>query len=291
MNKPIFAALASAAIIASCAPAQEAPSREFGIQLYSVRTVLSTDGGDNSAIYAALSEAGYSSVEAANYGDRKFYGRTPEEFKADLEAAGLTAISSHTFNGLLPWEIQDKTFAQRMAWWDDCIADHKAAGMKYIVCPAFGVPGTLEELDFYCQYFNAIGAKCKEAGLEFGIHNHSHEFQKIEGEVMYDYMLSHTDPELVFFQMDVYWTMRAGASPVSYFKAYPGRFKMLHLKDDTELGQSGMVGFDAILSNTDVAGTCDYIVEQEGTSVGDILEGVKISAEYLKNNNFGFGLN
>ena len=61
---------------------------------------------------------------------------------------------------------------------------------------------------------------CKDAGLSFGYHNHNYEFEKVEGQVMYDYMLEHTNPEYVFFQMDMYWTVRGASSPVEYFKRY-----------------------------------------------------------------------
>ncbi|MBP9993201.1 MAG: sugar phosphate isomerase/epimerase, partial [Bacteroidales bacterium] len=56
----------------------------------------------------------------------------------------------------------------------------------------------------------------------------------------------------------------------------------LHIKDYTEIGQSGMVGFDAIFKNFDVAGAKGYIVEMEGSGVGNILETCRISADYLQ---------
>ena len=126
-----------------------------------------------------------------------------------------------------------------MKWWDECIAAHKAAGMKYIVAPWMSVPKTLKDLKTYCKYYNEIGKRCKAAGLSFGYHNHAHEFQKVEGKVMYDYMLENTDPDLVFFEMDVYWTVRGQKAPVDYFKKYPKRFRLLHIKDEKELGDSG----------------------------------------------------
>ena len=62
-------------------------------------------------------------------------------------------------------------------------------------------------MNTYCTYFNEIGKRCKQQGLSFGYHNHAHEFQKVEDKVMYDYMLEHTNPEYVFFQMDLYWVV------------------------------------------------------------------------------------
>lgn len=65
-----------------------------------------------------------------------------------------------------------------------------------------------------CEYINAIGKKCKDAGLRFGYHNHSQEFQKVEGTTMLDEFLAKTDPENVFFEMDVYWAVMAGFEPI-----------------------------------------------------------------------------
>ena len=287
MNRmTVIAAMASAAILASCSNGQEAVS-EFGIELYSVRELIGNAdlyAKNHVQVLADLAAMGYSSVEAANFSDGLFYGVTPEQFKADCEAAGLEVLSSHTMRRLTDEELESGDLTAALEWWDMAIPAHIAAGVSYVVCPAFGTPKCLADLDLYCKYLNEIGRKCKDAGLQFGYHNHSHEFKTIEGEKMYDYMIAHTDPELVFFQMDVYWTVRGSNSPVKYFKEHPGLFKVLHIKDDCELGESGMVGFDAIFNNVETAGTREYIVEIEGSSVGDIMESCRISADYLKNN-------
>jgi sugar phosphate isomerase/epimerase len=141
-------------------------------------------------------------------------------------------------------------------------------------------PGTLAGLKTYCDYYNKIGEKCQAQGLKFGYHNHAFEFNKIEGTTMYDYMVENTDPSLVFFQMDVYWVVRGGQSPVDYFKKYPGRFELLHIKDNKELGQSGMVGFDAIFNNIDKSGAKHIIVEVERYDFPPI-ESIKRSLDYL----------
>ena len=100
--------------------------------------------------------------------------------------------------------------------------------------------------------------------MKFGYHNHAHEFQKVENQaVMLDYMIENTNPEYVFFQMDVYWIVRGQHSPVDYFNKYPGRFTVLHIKDDKEIGDSGMVGFDAIFRNAKVAGVKHIVAEIE----------------------------
>ena len=144
-----------------------------------------------------------------------------------------------------------------------------------------GVPKTMKEMKMYCDYFNEIGKRCQQNGMKFGYHNHAHEFQKVENQaVMLDYMIENTNPEYVFFQMDVYWIVRGQHSPVDYFNKYPGRFTVLHIKDDKEIGDSGMVGFDAIFRNAKVAGVKHIVAEIEGYSC-PVEESVKKSLDYL----------
>ena len=147
-------------------------------------------------------------------------------------------------------------------------------------------PSTVKDLQTYCEYFNEIGKRAEKAGIKFGYHNHAFEFEKVEDKVvMFDYMLQNTDPRYVFFQLDVYWAVIGKRSPVDIFKKYPKRFDLLHIKDDKELGASGMVGFDAIFKNLDVAGTKHIIVEVERYNF-DPKTSVKMSFDYLNNADF-----
>jgi sugar phosphate isomerase/epimerase len=280
MKKLLLLSVVAVQLFAACAAnpeSRQSPKKDIALQLYSLREDFKNNFD---AAIRKVGEAGYTAVEAADYGDGKFYGKTPAEFKAAVEAAGMKVLSSHTAKQLSEQELRTKDFTAPLAWWDEAIEAHRAAGMKYIVAPWMEVPKTLADLQTYCDYYNAIGKKCKEKGLSFGYHNHAHEYTKIEGTVMYDYMLEHTSPEWVFFQMDVYWTVMGQQSPVDYFRKYPGRFTLLHIKDHKELGQSGMVGFDAIFKNTGAAGTKFLIVEVEQYNYAP-EESIKISLDYL----------
>ncbi|MCD8078928.1 MAG: sugar phosphate isomerase/epimerase [Bacteroides sp.] len=272
-----------------------AQKKEIAIQLYSVRDLIGSygrqTGTDYTTVLKLLAEMGYTGVEAASYSDGKFYDRTPEQFRKDVEEAGLQVLSSHCTKPLTPEELASGDFTGSLKWWDECIAAHKAAGMTYIVTPWLDVPATVKDLKTYCDYYNEIGRRCKAQGLKYGYHNHAHEFQKVEDSVMMlDYMLEHTDPEYVFFEMDVYWVMYGRQSPVDYFHKYPGRFTVLHIKDHREIGQSGMVGFDAIFKNAGTAGVRHIVVEVERythsveesirESIGYLLEAPFVQASY-----------
>ncbi|WP_165020644.1 sugar phosphate isomerase/epimerase family protein [Dysgonomonas sp. ZJ279] len=264
---------------ASASTEQAKEKKEIALQLYSLRDDIQKD---YAGTIKKAGEMGFTAVEAAGYGDGKFYGKTPQEFKADIENAGMKVLSSHTTKSLTEKELATKDFSESLKWWDTCIEAHKAAGMEYIVAPWMEVPKTIKDLQTYCEFYNEIGKRCKAQGMKFGYHNHDHEFKKVEDQVMYDYMIENTDPELVFFEMDVYWVVRGSQSPVDYFNKYPGRFKLLHIKDNKELGQSGMVGFDAIFKNTDAAGTEYLVVEVEKYNFTP-AESVKLSLDYLLN--------
>jgi sugar phosphate isomerase/epimerase len=260
--------------------------KNIGLQMYSLRGEIGQNSENVDAIITAIGKMGYKYVETANYNDGKFYGYTPEEFKAKLASAGLWALSSHTGMGL-PNDVKTAKWDDIWKWWDKAIADHKAAGMKYIITAWMPAPDKIEDLQVYCDYYNKIGEKCKAAGLKFGYHNHNHEFTKKypDGTVMYNYMLEHTNPDLVFFEMDVYWVVMGQNAPAELFKKYPGRFTVLHIKDDKELGESGMVGFDAIFKYAKTAGVEYLIVEVEQYSMKP-EESCKASLDYLNRSRF-----
>ena len=301
--------------------------KNIGLQLYSLRDDVGRNFENIGDIISKVGKMGYKYVETANYADGKFYGMTPQEFKAKLAANGMFALSSHTGRALAS-NISQTNWDETWAWWDQAIADHKAAGMKYIITASMPTPETLDDLKAYCDYYNKVGEKCAAAGLMFGYHNHAAEFEtsysdsskpaetnanamarrnsnasssprivNISGRdyipmnranprvVMYDYMVENTDPSKVFFEMDVYWVVRGQRSPVDLFKKYPGRFLVLHVKDDKELGRSGMVGFDAIFNNIETAGTKYLIIEVENYNLPR-FESVQVSLDYLNKANF-----
>ena len=252
--------------------------KDIYLQLYSVRDDIKAD---YAGTIAKVAEIGYTGVEAAGYSDGQFYGMAPADFKKSIEDAGMEVLSSHAGRSLAE-PAADTNWEETWAWWDTAIQAHKDAGMKYLVVAWIPTPKTLADLQAYCDYFNQIGEKCNAAGLRFGYHNHNFEFTEVEGEVMYDYMLKNTDADKVFFQMDVYWVGEGGKNPVDYFNNYPGRFELLHIKDELELGKSGKVDFESIYNNAEKSGAKFMVVEVERYT-GTPFEGVKESYDYLNN--------
>ena len=273
IRRTSFLTLLIGLLMLSCSSTQQTANQRKNkkayLQLYSVREDIKKDF---KGTIAAVASAGYAGVETAGYSDGKFYGLAPAEFKSEINALGMEVLSSHAGQSL-PEDVKAADWNKIWSWWDTAIAAHKEAGMKYIVTAWMPTPKTLADLKVYCDYYNKIGEKCNAAGLKFGYHNHAFEYNKIEDEVMLDYMLRNTDPRTVIGEK----------SPVEYFHKYPGRFELLHLKDQKELGQSGMVGFDAILNNVATAGAKYMVVEVEKYNYKP-LESIKMSYDYLKNN-------
>ena len=264
-----------------------APSKEMAVQLYSARQLIGSPelfAKNHEYVLGRLAQMGYTGAEAASYSDGLFSGMEPEDFKAALNKAGLELVSSHTTRVLSSDELSSGNYEAAMKWWDQCIEAHKKAGIPRLVMSYSPKLDTEAELKVMAEYLNAIGSRCNAAGIRFGYHNHAHEFAKVGNTTMMDYFIANTDPAKVFIEMDVYWAVVGGAAPVEYMHKYPGRFELLHIKDKKEIGQSGMVGFDAIFRNFDKAGTKGFIVEMEEASTQNILKGLRESALYLRKN-------
>ena len=254
--------------------------KDIGLQMYSLRDDLNKDV---KGTIEKMGKIGYTSMEAASFDNGKFYGMEPEAFKALLEANGMKLVSSHTGAN---YTGDQASWDEAMTWWDMAIAAHKKAGCKYIVKPSMGdYPyKNLEALKKTCEYFNAIGEKCNAAGIRFGYHNHNKEFTKIVDaeDLVYDYMLKNTDPKKVTFEMDVYWVYRGGQKAVDYFNKYPKRFELLHIKDEKEIGASGLIDFKTIYENKAKAGTKVCFVEVERYDFEPFVS-VQKSFDFLNN--------
>ncbi len=229
--------------------------KRIGLQLCSLSDDMSIDPA---ATLEKIAEMGYTELETANYRDGLVYGYTPAEFRTLVEGLGMKVSSTHTGGPRL-----DETPEEEItAWWTKAIADHKAMGCRYVVIPSFRFGDTIESLQAVCDYFNKVGAMCKAEGIVFGYHNHDYEFKKIEDRVILDYLIENTSAD-VTYELDVYWAKEGGQDPAAYIEKYAGRFPLLHIKDDSIIGSSGKLDFEAIFAAAYKQGMKDYYVEVE----------------------------
>jgi len=200
-------------------PAGGAFADKLGLQLYSLHDELTADLPGTLAEIAAL---GIRNVEI--YG---LLGRTPEQFRAELDRHGLRAVSAHV------------QLAQLRSDVPGIIAQAKALGVGYVgvawIKPDSAGPNegiTAHDVDVAADAYNKACPALKQAGLHVFYHLHGFEFRRDEtGRTLLDRFLAETDPACVELQVDVFWVAQAGQDPVALLRRYPDRVKLLHLKD------------------------------------------------------------
>ena len=265
----------------------------IGIQLYSVREDMYKNP---LSTLTALSKMGYQHVEHANYVNGKFYGYQATEFKKVLTGLGLSMPSGHTVMNPTHWDAAKKDFTDV---WKKTVEDAAIMGQEYVISPWMdekarsSYDGLMKQL----EQFNKCGELCKKHGMKFGYHNHNFEFtEKVNGEIIYDLILKHTDPDKVMQQLDFGNMYGAGARGQDWIKKYPGRFASLHVKDEIKVEKGEMNdGYDSTtlgdgvvdpkavsLLAKEIGGAHHFIIEQESYQNLTPLEAAKVDLERMK---------
>jgi sugar phosphate isomerase/epimerase len=251
--------------------------KQLGIATYSVKGLESDIEGS----FKALADDGYVVMEISNYnaGNGTVAGYKPAEYAALAEKYGLDIISSHA---RAKFDVKDVDGT--VAAWGKVFDDHKAMGCKYVIFPMNTWAGTVEGLKAECDLLNKIGAEANKRDIKFGYHNHNMEFATVAGtnQMYEDFLIANTDPDKVFFQMDVYWITVGGQDPVAYLKKYPDRFKVLHIKDEYVVGESGKIDYKAIFKQFYKNGYKDWFVELESKMTKEQLEQNLARMEQMK---------
>lgn len=224
----------------------------IALQMYSLHRMCEQDFGGT---LGKVAETGFEAVELAGS-----FGKTAAELKELLEQNGLKAVSAHVGFDVLAHEFERET-------------DYALAiGCPRLVTP--GVPADCRQDAIGwkkgAQLLNELGEKLKQKGLSLGYQNHDFEFQGFDGRRALEILLEHTDPELVFFELETFWADDCGVNPARLIRRFPGRFKALHIKDrkeresldNTELGR-GVIDIPRIVAAGEAAGNELFIVKQE----------------------------
>ena len=286
MNRRNFiqkSAIAGSVLMLSPSELYKHKAKHIGVQMYSIRDYADKDPLDTITKLAAM---GYKEIEGHKYADGKFYNWTPAEFKTQLKNVGLTMPSAHTAVKLESWDTQhnDLTDAMKKA-----IDSHAALGIKQLLCPYIDKEfRNLNDVLKLTDILNHVGTACKKAGMQFGYHNHDFEFDKADGKYLMDHILENTDPDLVVWEMDIYWVSFANQNPIDWIKKYPGRITAFHVKDmantpareTIEVGD-GTIDFASIFKNSKKAGLKYYIVELENYRTTS-MDGVEKCLKNLK---------
>ncbi|MFC4654959.1 sugar phosphate isomerase/epimerase family protein [Rheinheimera marina] len=244
---------------------------QAGLQLYTVRDLMGQSVADTLKLVAGI---GYKEVEFAGYFNLK-----AKEIRQILDSEGLTAPSAH-----VPLEVLQ-------AQLDQVIEDAKIVGHHFIVLPYLTEPQrqTIDQYKSYAAFLNKAGEACKKAGLQMAYHNHDFEFQPINGQVPYDILLKETDADLVKLELDLFWTIKAGLSPLQLFERAPGRFAMWHVKDMSQKGDmvdvgTGVIDFAPIIAKGELAGVKHAFIEHDNSDnrVRTIKQGFDSLSKLLK---------
>jgi sugar phosphate isomerase/epimerase len=254
-----------AGLLAPCAAvfSQEKPlySEPLGIEAYTYRK--SWPKGVEQTL-DTIKMLGFTELEGGG-------GRMPpQEFRKLCDARGISIPSIGA------------DYKKLMASPDSVIDQAKILGASYVMCA--WIPhndGVLSPDDAKkaVEDFNRVGQLLSDHGLTFCYHAHGYEFQPYEGGTLLDYIITHTDPKYVSFEMDIFWISFGGGDPVGLMKKYGNRWKLMHLKDlrkgapknltgstgpenDVPLGQ-GEEDIPAVLREAKKIGIKHFFIEDE----------------------------
>jgi len=275
-----------ALVACSIAPSLSFTTKEklaVGIQLYSLRETIADNPRE---ILKKLANVGFNEIETFGYSDGQFWGISIAELKEELTKNNLISPSGHyDGNSLIQGDFEN---------FKEIISVANQLDQKYIIIPSIEEDLRGSESDYLniAEKFNQAGEMCKSAGITLAYHNHAFEFKKMDDTTGYDILLNNTDEDLVTFEMDIYWVVRAGINPISLFKKYPGRFKLWHVKDmhkenpelNTEIG-NGNIDYTEIFNNAEISGVEHYILEQENFEMPD-FKSLHKSYNYISNELF-----
>ena len=275
-----------------------------GVQLYMFDPDLNRDFDGTLASIAA---AGVRSVELAS-----LHRRSPAEFRAALDKAGLTCRSAHVAASSSVPGASGLNFDDL----DKLVEQLNILGSRNAVLPLFQFPKdpiwgapisfmslmkpgsppvSADRYERMADFLNEKGAVLKKHGIRIGYHNHNGELAPIGAKTGLQILIERTDPSIVDFEMDAGWLAAGGHDPVAWLKRYRGRFTQMHVKDiaagtqinyhmqqkPTEVG-SGTMNWPAILKTAQSTGVRNFFVEQEPPFTGARIDSLHKSLSYLR---------
>lgn len=244
-------------------------SKPFGCQLYSVRDQMSVAPIET---MRKLAQMGYSQFES--YSEDPLWGMGVDEAKSFFKEINVSLVSTHAM-------VKNIT--------DEFAAKAKEVGLKYIICPYIGPQASLEEWQKRADEFNKAGELCNKYGIKFGYHNHDYSFIDKAGIIGQDILLKETQPNLVVFELDIYWIEATGTSSIEHFKNHAGRYQLCHVKQIASRNpkpsqgilKGGLLDFAKILKTARKSGVKYFFVEQEQYS-GTSMQAMQENAAFMK---------
>ncbi|MDZ7897285.1 MAG: sugar phosphate isomerase/epimerase [Arcicella sp.] len=254
--------------------------KNFGVQLY---TTMSIIDNDVTGTLKQIADIGYKDIESAFSRKGGYYGMKPKEFAKVLSDMGMTWQAHHISGAPFrmptpkPGEAPNpnaeafKKMPPMKSLMNDTqqvVDEVTEGGVKYLVCANIPV-NTSEDLKSSIEILQKAGEACKKAGISLIYHNHTAEFEKVDGKLPFEVFASEISADLMKFELDLAWATKAGVNIPELFKKHAGRFPLFHVKDleketmkPVEVG-TGIVDFKAIFAAAEIAGVKHLFVEQD----------------------------
>jgi len=252
-------------------------SAPLALQLYSLREAIAAQGFET--MVKQVAEMGYTGVETAG-----FPGTTAEAAGKLFKELGLAVPSAH-----IPMPLGDQK--------NMVLETMEAIGAKQITSASIGREPyqSIDGIKKAAERFNEANAVAQAHGYTFAIHNHSVEFQEVEGRNAHEVLLEYVD-DSVLFQLDTYWIQVAGIEAVAMIKKFAGRAPTLHIKDGpcthedpmVALGQGSM---DIPALVTAGGSHTEWVIVELDRVAPEVnmVEAVKQSADYMLSKGLAHG--
>jgi sugar phosphate isomerase/epimerase len=229
-----------------------------GLELYSVRDELAKD---LMATVTAVAKMGYEVVEFY----APYLAWTPayaKEVRKHLDDLGIRCLSTHNESTALAGDRLKMT-----------IELNQILGSRFIIMASAGNIVGVDGWKAVADRLTSATETLKPLGLRTGFHNHKMEWAPIEGKRPLEVIAANT-PKDVVLQLDVGTCLEAGADPVAWIKANPGRIRSLHCKDwapgegkgyQVLFGEGEAPWSKIFQAAESVGGVEYYLIEQEGS--------------------------
>jgi sugar phosphate isomerase/epimerase len=229
-----------------------------GLELYSVRDALKQDP---EGTLRAVAQMGYKTVEFyAPY----FEWTEPQakQTRKLLDDLGVYCYSTHND---AEYFSPDKINRARDL--------NLILGSKYVVLAWSDPQPILDGWKAIADKLNSAAETLQPSGLKTGYHNHQAEFTGAPGQRPIEIIAENTK-STVMLQLDVGTCLEAGADPVAWIRANPGRIRSIHCKEwsrDPAKGYKvlfgeGVADWKGIFQAAESVGGVEYyLVEQEGS--------------------------
>lgn len=257
----------------------------MGLQVYTLNSLMNSPGADTKTILKQVADIGIKELETATGSGGLYYRHSAKEFAAIVNDLGLKWIGNHV--GGLPRSTQVQAGSRNLRDNLQQIVDESSeGGCGWVICSSSSI-NTMDEIKLTTDIFRKAGDAVSKSKMKFAYHNHQSEFTPIEGISAFDYVLSNTDKDKVFMELDLAWATAAGMDPVELFKKYPGRFPLWHVKDLDKTSNKpcpvgkGKVDFKHIYENSKLSGVKHAFIEQDGSKS---IEDPASSVQWLKAN-------